>query len=158
MKILGIDPGYGILGWSIIDSRLRVEEYGAIRTASEEPIDHRLGAIYRELTDIIAKYKPDLAAVERLFFSKNTATAMDVAKTMGVILLVLNQTGLSYREYAPVQVKKAVTGYGRAAKEQMQVMVARIFGLKAIPRPDDAADALAVAACHALSCGNAVPF
>lgn len=150
MKILGIDPGFGILGWSVIHDNMKVVDYGAIETPAGTPIDERLFVIYTELSDIIKRLKPDSAAVEKLFFSRNTTTAMDVSKAMGVVYLILRQNALVYSEYAPVKVKKALTGYGRADKKQMQLMVQRLFNLKEVPKPDDAADAIAVAACHAL--------
>ncbi len=154
MRIIGIDPGYGILGWSVIDSGLKLAAYGTIQTPPGEPIDFRLLQIYSELLDIIKKYSPEHAAIEKLFFSRNTTTALDVSKTIGVVLLAFRQSGIDYSEYAPVQVKKAITGFGRAGKVQMQTMIARIFGLKEIPKPDDAADALAIAACHAFYSGR----
>ena len=151
MRILGIDPGYGILGWSVIDSGFHIIQYGTIQTSSKQRIDDRLLDIHRGLIHIIETYKPDCAAMERLFFARNTTTALDVAKTMGVILLTLRQSGIDYTEYTPVQVKQAITGFGRASKEQMQTMVGRLFRIKEIPEPDDAADALAVAACHSFT-------
>jgi crossover junction endodeoxyribonuclease RuvC len=151
VKILGIDPGYGILGWAVIASELKVISYGTIQTASGERIDERLLKIQDSLIEIIETHRPDCAAIERLFFSRNTTTALDVAKTMGVILLTLRRNGIDYAEYAPVQVKRAITGYGKAAKEQMQIMIMRIFNIGEIPKPDDAADAIAIAACHALA-------
>ncbi len=151
MKILGIDPGYGILGWSVIDSELRIIQYGTIRTGPEQRIDDRLFDIHRGITHIIRTYQPDCAAIEKLFFSRNTTTALDVSKVIGVILLCLRQSGIDYHEYAPVQVKKAITGFGRASKGQMQEMIKRVYRINEVPRPDDAADALAIAACHSFS-------
>ena len=151
MRILGIDPGYGTLGWAVINSDLKILGYGAIRTDPGERIDERLFQIRGQLLDIMETHKPDHAAIEKLFFSRNTTTALDVAKTMGVILLTFREKGVNFSEYAPVQVKRAVTGHGKAAKEQMQVMITKIFGIKEAPKPDDAADAIAIAACCALS-------
>ncbi|HRX15912.1 MAG TPA: crossover junction endodeoxyribonuclease RuvC [Spirochaetota bacterium] len=154
MRILGIDPGYGILGWGVIDKGLKIVDYGAIETPSTMPLDERMFVIYTELSDIISKYKPDTCAIEKLFFSKNTTTAMNVANAVGVILLVLHQYIVLYTEYTPIQIKQAITGFGRADKKQMQTMVKNIFGLKEIPQPDDAADALAIAACHSFATGD----
>ncbi len=151
MKILGIDPGFGTLGWAIVKHNLDVIDYGAIETKSSLAIEERLLEIHNKLTLIINKYNPDCVAVERLFFAKNTKTALDVAKCIGVLLLTVKLSGLSYDEYTPSQVKTALTGYGRASKEQMQNMVTKIFRLKEIPRPDDVADALAIAACHSFN-------
>ena len=151
MRILGIDPGYGTLGWAVIDSNFKIFGYGTIQTGSGERIDERLFQIREQLLHIIETHKPGHAAIEKLFFSRNTTTALDVAKTMGVILLTFREKGIDFSEYAPVQVKRAVTGYGKAAKEQMQVMITKIFGIKEVPKPDDAADAIAIAACCVLS-------
>ena len=154
MRILGIDPGYETLGWAVIDSNFKILGYGIIRTDSGERIDERLFQIKGQLLGIIETYKPGFAAIEKLFFSRNTTTALDVAKAMGVILLTFREKGIDFSEYAPVQVKRAITGYGKAAKEQVQVMITKIFGIKEIPKPDDAADAIAIAACCALSKGE----
>lgn len=151
MRILGIDPGYGILGWGVIEDNMKVVDYGAIETPSTMPIDERLFVIHNELSAIIEEYKPDSAGIERLFFSKNTTTAIKVANAIGVILLTFHQHVLLYQEYTPLQVKQALTGYGRADKKQMQYMIKSIFSLREAPKPDDAADALAVAACHSFS-------
>ena len=148
MRILGIDPGYGILGWSIIEKDFVMVQYGTITTEKGMPLDDRLLDIHTGLKQLIETYHPQHVAMEKLFFSRNTTTALDVAKTIGVIILTLKQAGLDYCEYTPSQVKQAITGYGRASKEQMQSMIKKLFRLKDIPRPDDAADALAVAACH----------
>lgn len=154
MKILGIDPGYGILGWSVINSEMKIIGYGTIQTASKQRIDQRLSDIHRGLVHIIKTYGPDFAAIEKLFFSRNTTTALDVAKTVGIVVFALHTAGIDYAEYAPVQVKRAITGYGRASKEQMQKMIMTVFGIKEIPKPDDAADALAIAACHVFNSGK----
>ena len=151
MRILGIDPGYGTLGWAVIDSNLKIFGYGTVHTSPGKRIDERLFQIRGQLLEIIETHKPDCAAIERLFFSRNTTTALDVAKTMGVVLLTFREKDIDFSEYAPVQVKRAVTGYGKADKEQMQVMITKIFGIKEAPKSDDAADAIAIAACCALS-------
>ncbi len=151
MKILGIDPGFGTLGWAVVEHNLNVVDYGAIETSPKLPIDQRLLEIHEKINDIIDTYGPHCVALERLFFAKNTKTALDVAKSIGVVLLTTRLKGLSYNEYTPPQVKIALTGYGRASKDQMQKMVVKIFRLKEIPRPDDAADALAIAACHSFN-------
>jgi len=151
VRVLGIDPGFGILGWAVIDEKLRAIEYGVIETPSTAGLDERLLQIHAGLLAIIDRHRPDHAALERLFHARNTTTSLDVAKGIGVILLTLRMRGIDYAEYAPSQIKRSITGYGKANKEQMQGMVVRIFNLAAIPRPDDAADALAVAACHAMA-------
>jgi crossover junction endodeoxyribonuclease RuvC len=151
VRILSIDPGYATLGWAIIESGLKIVDYGSIQTKSGLEIDERFFLIHYELNKIIDCYKPDCAAIEKLFFAKNTKTAVDVAKCIGVILLTVKLKGLGYSEYTPLQVKNAITGYGRAAKGQIQNMIMKIYKLKEIPRPDDAADALAIGACHYLN-------
>ncbi len=151
MRILGIDPGYGILGWSVIEKGFSVIDYGTVETEQDTPFDDRLIQIYDGIHQIIKTYLPECVAVEKLYFARNTTTALDVSKAIGVVLLAIKQNGLSYTEYAPTQIKQAITGNGHATKAQMQLMIKRIFGIKEIPRPDDAADALAVAACHSLS-------
>ena len=151
MKVLGIDPGFGIVGWAVAEKDFKLVSYGTINTLKEISIEGRLTDIHYSLKEIIKKYKPDSAALERLFFSKNTKTAIDVAKAKGVIQMTLHMEGLSPRDYSPVQVKSIITGYGRASKEQMQKMIQKIYKLDIIPAPDDAADALAIATCHLLS-------
>lgn len=150
MRILGIDPGYGILGWSIIETNQKLIDYGTIETEPSGGLDERLLEIHKKLCEIIYKYKPGTAALEKLFFTKNISTGMDVAKTIGAVILTLKLNDLSYKEYTPSQVKQAVTGYGRAGKEQMKNMIKTIFNLKEMPHPDDAADACAIALCHSL--------
>ena len=147
MRILGIDPGYGILGWAVIEHTMKVVDYGSIETSPKQSIDERLFVIHSEISDIIKRYRPDRAIMERLFFTKNITTAMDVSRACGVVLLSFRQHALPFEEVTPMQVKQSVTGYGKADKKQVQEMVKRIYGLKEIPRPDDAADALAVASC-----------
>ena len=151
MKILGIDPGFGTLGWAVVDKTPGVVEYGVIETLPNSAIDERLLKIHTRITEIIKKHKPDCVAIESLFFAKNTKTALDVSKCIGVILLTTRLAGLNYKEYTPLQIKTALTGYGRASKEQVLQMVVRLYKLKEVPRPDDVADALAIAACHSFS-------
>lgn len=152
MRILGIDPGTGILGFGIIEiqgRKAQVVDAGVIRTPVKEDDAVRLLTIYEELTDIIASTKPSIMSVEKLFFARNVTTAMTVAQARGVVLLCGQQAGLTLFEYTPMQIKQAVTGYGRADKKQMQEMVRVLLNLKETPKPDDAADALAAALTHA---------
>ncbi len=154
MIILGIDPGYAIVGWGVIEysgSKFRTLGYGSIQTPAGIPIVDRLEMIYRGMQEIMAKYKPDEMAVEELFFNTNTTTAITVAEARGIILLAAKLGGLKISEYTPLQVKQAVVGYGRAEKKQVITMVTGLLGLKEAPKPDDTADALAVAVCHAHS-------
>lgn len=148
MKILGIDPGFGILGWAVIHDTMKIVDYGAIETSPDLPIDERLFIIHNELSDIIKRYRPDCAVIEKLFFSRNTTTAFDVCRAIGVVLLAFRQSALPYQEVTPMQVKQGITGYGKADKKQIQEMVKRLYGLKEIPKPDDAADAIAIATCY----------
>ncbi len=148
MIILGIDPGYAILGWSVIKNDLTLIQYGTIESDSSEPFENRLLKIHNELSEIIERYKPDCVSMEKLFFQKNTKTAIDVAKVLGAVILTVTMLDITYFEYTPSQVKMALTGFGRASKEQIQHMVKTIFKLENVPKPDDAADALAIAACH----------
>ena len=154
MRILGIDPGTGILGFGIIDverGNPRLVDAGVIRTPVKEDDAIRLQIIFEELTDIIAASKPTEMSVEKLFFSQNVTTAMTVAQARGVVLLAGKQAGLTIFEYTPLQIKQAVTGYGRAEKSQIQEMVRVILKLKDIPKPDDCADALAAAITHSMT-------
>lgn len=152
MRILGIDPGYGIVGFGVIDyvnSQYNVVDYGVIETPKEEAIPVRLAMIYEGIKSLIDTYQPDEMAVEELFYFKNQTTVIPVAEARGVILLAgINQNANIY-EYTPLQIKQALTGNGRAEKAQVQYMVTALLGLKSIPKPDDAADALAVAITHA---------
>lgn len=157
MRILGIDPGYAIIGYGIIDffgGKYKTLSYGAITTSSDTPFTKRLELIYDELELVIAKTKPQVAAIERLYFQNNQKTAIDVAQARGVIMLALQKSKLPVFEYTPLQIKTALTGYGRAKKPQMMEIVRRHLGLKEVPKPDDTADALAVALCHAQSAGT----
>ncbi len=154
MRIIGIDPGTGILGFGIIEivkGKAILVDGGVIRTPVKEDDAVRLKTIYDELSDIIADTKPQEMAVEKLFFAQNVTTAMTVAQARGVVLLTGMQAGLKISEYTPQQIKQAVTGYGRADKKQVQEMVRVILQLKEVPKPDDCADALAAAICHSMS-------
>ena len=154
MVIVGIDPGYAIVGYGVIryqGNRFTVLGYGCIRTEAKAPFETRLLAIDEGLQQIYDDYKPNCMAVEELFFNTNTKTALDVAQGRGVILLTAVKRGLPIAGYTPLQVKTAVTGYGRADKGQVQQMVKTVLNLPEIPKPDDVADALAIAVCHAHS-------
>ena len=156
MIILGIDPGIAIVGWGIIDysgfgTKIKPIAFGAITTNSTEKTEDRILYVYDELTAVIAKYRPECAAVEELFFNTNQKTGIIVAEARGVILLACRQAGLPLHEYTPLQIKQAVVGYGRADKHQVIEMVTMFLGLAKPPKPDDTADALAAAICHAHS-------
>ncbi|MFW5884715.1 MAG: crossover junction endodeoxyribonuclease RuvC [Patescibacteria group bacterium] len=151
LKILGIDPGTATTGWGLVSSdnkTPRVLAYGCIETSKAESDSLRLKEVATDMREIIQKYNPDEIAVEGLYFFKNLKTAIKVAQSRGVLLLVPTEMKLPVFEYTPLQIKQALTGYGRAEKKQIQYMVKNILELKAIPKPDDAADALAVALCH----------
>jgi crossover junction endodeoxyribonuclease RuvC len=153
MRIIGIDPGTGILGFGVIDvqdrQHMQLVDAGVIRTPVKEDDAVRLETIYQELTDIIMNSKPDVMSVEKLFFARNVTTAMTVSQARGVVLLCARLAQLPIFEYTPLQIKQAVTGYGKADKKQMQEMVRVLLGLKDVPKPDDCADALAAALTHA---------
>jgi len=153
--ILGIDPGIAIVGYGLLeaDSRevQRVLDVGVIRTEAGLPTAQRLLSVFQELEKLIQKYSPTQAAVEKLYFGKNVKTALTVGEARGVILLALESCGIPLVEFTPLEVKVALTGYGRADKQQMQHMVRQLLGLKEIPKPDDAADALAVALTAAVT-------
>lgn len=154
MRIIGIDPGTGILGFGIIEvenHKSQIVDAGVIRTPSHEDDAKRLETIYEELTDIIVSTKPDVMSVEKLFFAQNVTTAITVAQARGIVLLAGRQAGLTIFEYTPLQIKQALTGYGRADKRQIQEMVKTILGLKVVPKPDDCADALAAAITHSMT-------
>lgn len=156
MIILGIDPGYAIVGYGIIEFRCGKYiplGYGAILTDSKNNFFNRLEIIHSEILKITDKYKPDVSSIEKLYFQNNHKTAIDVAQARGVTLLALKQNKIPIFEYTPLQVKTAVTGYGKAQKSQIMMMVQRLLCLKEIPKPDDTADALAIAICHANSLG-----
>jgi crossover junction endodeoxyribonuclease RuvC len=151
LRVLGIDPGTAITGYGVVEGEgdnLALVTYGAITTSSRQPLPERLQQIYRQLRALIVEWQPESAAVEELFFSKNARTALAVGHARGVALLALTEAGLPIQEYKPAEVKQAVAGYGGAPKEQIQGMVQLLLSLDEIPRPDDAADALAVAICH----------
>jgi crossover junction endodeoxyribonuclease RuvC len=154
MRIIGIDPGTGILGFGVIDVngvKTQLVDAGVIRTPVKEDDAARLETIYHELTDIIVQTKPHIMSVEKLFFARNVTTAMTVSQARGVVLLCARLAGLEIYEYTPMQIKQAVTGYGKADKKQMQEMVRVLLALQEVPKPDDAADALAAAITHASS-------
>lgn len=151
MRILGIDPGLALLGWSVLEvspQGPQLIEFGCIETAAHQPLTKRLTQVYEQLTDLVQKHKPASLALETLFFVKNAKTLAQVGHARGVILLVAGQANMNIFEYAPRQIKMALTGFGGAEKRQMQTMVQRLLNLKEIPKPDDAADAVAVALCH----------
>lgn len=154
MRIIGIDPGTGILGFGIVEAakgKFQLVDGGVIRTPVHEDDAVRLQTIYEELTDIIASTKPQVMSVEKLFFARNVTTAMTVAQARGVVLLCGRLARLEIYEYTPMQIKQAVTGYGKADKKQMQEMVRLLLNLPTVPQPDDAADAIAAALTHGQS-------
>ena len=152
MRILGIDPGTGILGFGIVDvdsrGNMSLVDGGVIRTPVKQADSDRLYTIYEELHQIITEHKPEIMSVEKLFFSQNVTTAMSVSQARGVVLLCGKQHKLALFEYTPQQIKQALTGYGKADKRQIQEMVRILLKLEEVPKPDDAADALAAAICH----------
>lgn len=155
MRIIGIDPGTGILGFGVIDytgnSTFKLVDAGVIRTPAKQVDNERLLTIYDELSEIIKQHQPQVMSVEKLFFAQNVTTAMSVSQARGVVLLCGQQNNLSIFEYTPLQIKQAITGYGRAEKKQIQEMVRTILRLNEVPKPDDCADALACAITHANS-------
>ena len=154
MRILGIDPGTGILGFGVIDTnggKSVMVDAGVIRTPAHQPPQERLLTIYNELKSIIEENKPEVMVVEQLFFGRNVTTVMTVSQARGVVLLLGEQFGLTLAEYTPVQIKSAITGYGKADKKQMQEMVKIQLGLSEVPRPDDCANALAAALTYSSS-------
>ena len=154
MRILGLDPGIATVGFGIVDTeknRQKLVSCGVITTPAHTPLSSRLDQIYTDLEELIRVYRPDAMSVEELFFNTNITTGISVAHGRGVILLCAYRCGLSVFEYTPLQVKQAVVGYGRAEKKQVQDMVRRILNLPAVPKPADAADAVALALCHARS-------
>ncbi len=157
MRILGIDPGYAIVGWGIIDytaGKFSVVEYGAITTEAGTPMPERLQEVFHGLEYVIEKHNPVAISVEQLFFTTNQKTAISVAQARGVIILAAQLHHLTIHEYTPLQVKQSVVGYGKAEKRQVMDMTKRILNLSSLPKPDDVADALAVAICHAHSSGS----
>ena len=154
MRILGIDPGYGITGFGIIEAergQSKLLGCGAITTPAGMDFSARLEIIYEDMRKLLAQAKPDAVAIEELFFGQNVTTGIGVAQSRGVILLAIRQAGLQVYSYKPMQVKQAVVGYGNATKHQVQDMTKRLLGLSQMPKPDDAADAIAIALCHARS-------
>lgn len=148
MRILGIDPGTGKLGWGVVEyegNRAKMVNYGCITTPAHTPLSERLVIIFEEIKKIIAEYKPDKMAVEKLFFSQSVTTAMSVSEARGVVMLCAALNKIPTVEFTPLQVKQAITGYGRAEKGQIQKMVQTILGMESPPKSDDAADALAIA-------------
>jgi crossover junction endodeoxyribonuclease RuvC len=159
MRILGIDPGYAIMGYGILDytgNKFKVVEYGSIETDAGTPMPERLRILYNDLTNVINEFRPDEAAIEELFFNSNAKTAIMVGEARGIALLACVQSGLEIFEYTPLQIKQSLVGYGRAEKKQVQSMVKIILNLKEVPKPDDTADAIAAAICHAHSSSNRV--
>ena len=157
MRILGIDPGYAIVGFGVLDydgNKFKVVEYGAITTEANENMFDRLKSIYDDACKVIERTEPDFMAIEELFFNTNVKTAISVAHGRGVCLLSASVQGVPIYEYTPLQVKQAVVGYGRAEKTQVQQMTKAILNLTEVPKPDDTADALAIAVCHAHSGGR----
>ena len=154
MRILGIDPGYGITGFGIVEAqrgKTQLLGCGAITTPAGMDFSARLEIIYNDMQALLQKAKPEAVAIEELFFGQNVTTGIGVAQSRGVILLAIRQAGLPVFSYKPSQVKQAVVGYGNATKHQVQDMTKRLLGLEAMPKPDDAADAIAIALCHARS-------
>ncbi len=155
MLILGIDPGYAIVGYGLIDTKdMKPVQYGVIRTEAGKDIAERLCEIYDNMTELLRAFRPDHVAIEKLYFNTNEKTAINVSQARGVIILACIKCGVKIYEYTPLQVKISVVGYGRAEKCQVMDMTKRLLGLKKTPKPDDAADALAIALCHANSSGN----
>ena len=151
MRILGIDPGYAIMGWGVIDqegNRFRAVDYGSITTEAGVEMPRRLQILYDGLTEVIRAYAPEVASIEELFFNNNAKTVIHVGEARGVAILACVNNGLPVHEYTPLQIKQALVGYGRADKKQVQTMVKTILGLEEVPKPDDTADAVAAAICH----------
>ncbi len=151
MRIIGIDPGYAIVGFGVLEymgNKFSVIDFGAITTQAGEPFNQRLKTIYDDLSYVLNKFKPETMAIEKLFFNTNQKTVIDVAQARGVISLCATQHNLDIAEYTPLQVKQSVVGYGRAEKKQVQELTRQILNLREVPKPDDTADALALAICH----------
>ncbi|MBQ7505353.1 MAG: crossover junction endodeoxyribonuclease RuvC [Ruminococcus sp.] len=157
MVILGIDPGYAIVGWGLVEynnNSFRPIRYGAVTTDADMDFNKRLKVIYDDVSEIINTFKPEALAIERLYFTTNQKTAIMVAEARGVILLAAQQYNLPIYEYTPLQVKTAVTGYGKAQKPQVMEMTRRLLNLQYVPKPDDTADALAIAITHCQAAGS----
>ncbi len=159
MRILGIDPGYAIVGWGVLDyigNKFSVVDFGSIQTSADMDFNDRLLTIYDELDSIIKRTKPQFLSIEKIFYNSNAKTAINVSQARGVLLLCSIKNNLEIFEYTPLQVKQSVVGYGRAEKKQIQEMTKIILNLSQIPKPDDTADALAMAICHAHSFGSLI--
>ena len=159
MRVLGSDPGDAIVGYGVVEynnNHFRAIEYGAVTTEAHTPFNERIEKIYDGVSALIAKYSPAALAVEKLFFNTNQKTAIDVAQARGAIVLAAQKAGVKIFEYTPLQVKQSVVGYGRAEKKQVQEMTRLMLNLDKIPKPDDAADALAMAICHCHSAGSLI--
>lgn len=157
MRILGIDPGYAIVGYGVVEYdnfRFKTVGYGAVNTNAGTPFCERLEIIYNDLMTVIEKYRPECMSIEKLYFNTNTTTAIDVAQARGCILLAAQKSGIPVFEYTPLQVKQSITGYGKAEKRQVMEMIKSFLSLEKIPKPDDTADALALAVCHGHSAGS----
>lgn len=154
MRVLGIDPGTAITGFGIIETErgsYRLVDAGVIRTPARQALELRLETIYDDIAEIIKEFKPTVASIEQLFFAQNVTTAISVSHARGVVMLAAMKAKMDVAEYTPLQIKQALTGYGRAEKKQIQEMVKILLGLKVHPKPDDCADALAAAICHAMT-------
>ncbi len=159
MIVLGIDPGYAIVGCGVVEyknNHFRVLDYGAITTQAHTPFNERIEKIFDEAAELMIKYRPDAMAIEKLFFNTNQKTAIDVAQARGALVLAAQKNHIPIFEYTPLQVKQSVVGYGRAEKKQVQEMTRVMLNLEKIPKPDDAADALAMAICHCHSAGSLI--
>ena len=159
MRIIGIDPGYAIVGFGIVDyigGKFTVLDYGAITTDKDTPFPQRLCEIYDDYCHILDNWKPDALSIERLYFTNNQKTGIDVAQARGIIMMAAQQRNIEINEYTPLQVKQAVVGYGQAVKKQVQEMTRKILKLKTVPKPDDTADALAMTICHGQSSGSLI--
>ena len=160
MRILGIDPGYAIMGYAVLDfvgNKFKTVDYGSITTDAHTPNEERLRILYDDLTEIIKTYKPEEASIEELFYNTNATTAIMVGEARGMALLACSKAGIKISEYTPLEIKSSLTGYGRADKNQVQSMVKMILGLTETPKPDDTADAIAAAICHAHHVGSKIP-
>ena len=159
VRIIGIDPGYAIVGFGIVDyigGKFTVLDYGAITTDKDTPFPQRLCEIYDDYCHILDTWKPDALSIERLYFTNNQKTGIDVAQARGIIMMAAQQRNIEINEYTPLQVKQAVVGYGQAVKKQVQEMTRKILKLKTVPQPDDTADALAMTICHGQSSGSLI--
>lgn len=157
MIILGIDPGYAIVGYGVVEyknNHFKVLSYGVVKTAANLAFNERLEIIFDDISEIITTYKPVSMAIEKVFYNSNAKTVIDVSQARGVLMLAAQKQALSIAEYTPLQVKQSVVGYGRAEKKQVQEMTRLLLNLEKIPKPDDAADALALAICHAHCSGS----